>query len=46
MNADILNILKRNVRSCDIKLIKDARHGFAGFETELSNSIGKWIKQF
>ena len=40
-----LKILKKNVKKCDIRLIKNAGHGFVGFETELSKSVSSWIKQ-
>ncbi len=39
-----LKILMMNVKNCDIKLIKNASHGFVGFETNLSRLIGSWLK--
>lgn len=39
-----LEILKNNVKNCDIELIKNANHGFVGFETKLSKLVGNWIK--
>lgn len=38
-----LEILKKNVKDCDIKLVKNARHGFVGFEEKLSGLIGNWL---
>ena len=38
-----LKILKDNVENCDTKLIKNAGHGFVGFEEKLSKLIGKWF---
>lgn len=39
-----LKILKKNVKDCDIRLVKNAGHGFVGFEAELSKLIGNWLK--
>ena len=39
-----LNILKENVKNCDIKLVENAGHGFVGFEGKLSKLIGNWLK--
>jgi len=39
-----LKILGKSVKNCDTKLIKNANHGFVGFESELSKLVGTWIK--
>jgi pimeloyl-ACP methyl ester carboxylesterase len=45
LNSDEkLNILKRKIKNCSIKLIKEAGHGFVGFEEALAKSISNWIK--
>jgi pimeloyl-ACP methyl ester carboxylesterase len=38
-----LETLKKNVKNCDTILIKNAGHGFVGFESELSRLIGSWV---
>jgi pimeloyl-ACP methyl ester carboxylesterase len=40
----MLEILKENVKNCDVRLIKNANHGFVGFESELAKLVGNWIK--
>lgn len=41
-----LEILKKNVKDCDLGLIKNSGHGFVGFEEELSRLVGKWLNKF
>jgi dienelactone hydrolase len=41
----MLEILKENVKNCDVRLIKNANHGFIGFESELAKIVGNWIKK-
>ncbi len=39
-----LNILKKKIKNCDIKLMKNCEHKFVGFEKQLSKSIINWLK--
>jgi pimeloyl-ACP methyl ester carboxylesterase len=41
---DKLKLLSREVKNCNIKLIRGAGHGFINFEKQLSEIIGNWIK--
>ncbi|NIM47053.1 MAG: alpha/beta fold hydrolase [Candidatus Aenigmarchaeota archaeon] len=40
-----LKILKKIIRHCDTRLVKNAGHGFLGFEVSLSKLVGNWIKK-
>jgi len=39
----MLEILRMNVKNCDVKLIRNANHGFVGFERELAKTVINWI---
>ncbi len=39
-----LNILRENVKNCDIKLVKNSGHGFVDFEAKLAKIIGNWLR--
>ena len=43
-SGEKLEILKENIKDCDIKLVQNAGHGFVGFEEKLSKLIGNWLK--
>ena len=43
--SEKLKILKREVKNCDTKLIKNSGHGFVGFEERLSKIISSWLKK-
>jgi pimeloyl-ACP methyl ester carboxylesterase len=38
-----LRLLKRKVKNCDIELVRNAGHGFTGFEDKLSKLIANWL---
>jgi len=44
-SSDKLEILKKEVKNCDTKLIKGSGHGFVGFEEILSRIISNWLKK-
>lgn len=39
-----LNILRENVEDCNIKLVKNAGHGFVNSEEKLSKLVANWLK--
>jgi len=39
-----LNILRKNVENCNVKLVKNADHGFIASERKLSKLIANWLK--
>lgn len=41
---DKLKVLKDDVENCDTELIRGSNHGFVGYEKELSEIVGNWLK--
>lgn len=40
-----LDILKEKIKDCEVRLVKNANHGFVGLESKLAKLIGDWLKK-
>jgi pimeloyl-ACP methyl ester carboxylesterase len=43
--GEMLEVLKKSVKNCDVRLVRNANHGFIDFEPKLAKIVGDWIKK-